>query len=232
MRSLVGSQKIRQERHLKHIFTAGLGEIWEETEFWMNIMVHHVDPDGSLGVRKYWASKEDPTRCTTIPEWYQAALDKLPNLRKAAKAAYPDSKYPNYEMMRDRGTWLEEDHIYRPQERELRKEDGKYFAHGHEYDERDVEKDEYGTLLVEDHVFGGTKAIGVEVDGEIKQGFHTLSGKLEFYSKWFAEWKWPEYAIPIYPRNEEERKEMVHLVTQVHHDFMKKENDFALNTCI
>jgi len=209
---------------------AGLGEIWEEMEFWMNIMVHHVDPDGSLGVRKFWASKEDPTRCTTIPEWYQSALGKLPNLRKAAKAAYPDSKYPNYEMMRDRGTWLEEDHIFKPQERPLRKEDGKYIAHGHEYDERDVEKDEFGTLMVEDHVYGGKKAIGIEIDGEVMQGFHTLSKKLEFYSEWFKEWKWPEYAIPIYPRNEEERRDMVHVVTQVHHDFMKKDNEFALNT--
>ncbi len=34
------------EAHMK----AGLGEVWEEIEFWANIMVHHVDPDGSLGV--------------------------------------------------------------------------------------------------------------------------------------------------------------------------------------
>ena len=73
---------------------AGLGEIWEEVEFWANIMVDHVDPDGSLGVRKYWASKEDPSRAVTIAEWYQEAFDKLPNLKAAAKAKYPDSKYP------------------------------------------------------------------------------------------------------------------------------------------
>jgi anaerobic selenocysteine-containing dehydrogenase len=133
-------------------------------------------------------------------------------------------------MMRDRGTWLEEDNIYRPQERTLKKVDGKYIAHGHEYDERDVEKDEYGALLVEDHVFGGKKSIGVEVDGKVAQGFHTLSRKLEFYSEWFKEWKWPEYAIPIYPKTEEERKKMIHVVTHVHHDFMKKDNEFALNT--
>ncbi|MEA3492743.1 MAG: molybdopterin-dependent oxidoreductase [Campylobacterota bacterium] len=214
------------EAHVK----AGLGEVWEEVEFWANIMVHHVDPDGSLGVRKYWASKEDPSRAVTIPEWYQAAFDKLPNLKKAAKAAYPDSKYPNYEMMRDRGTWLEEDNIYRPQERDLHKKDGKYISHGHEYSEGDVEKDEYGALLVDDHVFGGKKAIGIEVDGGLKKGFHTLSRKLEFYSEWFKEWKWPEYAIPIYPKSREEREKMVHVVSHVHHDFMEKDNEFALNT--
>ncbi len=210
---------------------AGLGEIWEEVEFWANIMVHHVDPDGSLGVRKFWASKEDPSRAVTIPEWYQAAFDKLPNLRKTAKLKYPDSKYPNYEMMRDMGTWLEEDNIYKPQERPIKKVDGKFIAHGHEYDENEVEIDELGTIKVEDHVFGGMKKIGVVVEGEAKQGFHTLSGKLEFYSKWFAQWKWPEYAVPFYPRNAQERKKYVHLISQVHHDFINPEkNEFALNT--
>ncbi len=41
---------------------SGLGEIWEEVEFWANLMVEYVDPDGKLGVKKYWASKEDPKR--------------------------------------------------------------------------------------------------------------------------------------------------------------------------
>ncbi len=210
---------------------AGLGEIWEEVEFWANIMVHHVDPDGSLGVRKFWASKEDPSRAVTIAEWYQAAFDNLPNLRKAAKEKYPDSKYPNYEMMRDMGTWLEEDHVFKPQERPLKKVDGKYIAHGHEYDESEVEIDELGTILVEDHLFGGKKKIGVVVEDEAKQGFHTLSGKLEFYSKWFAQWKWPEYAVPFYPRDKAERQKYVHIVSQVHHDFIDpNKNEFALNT--
>ena len=210
---------------------AGLGEIWEEVEFWANIMVHHVDPDGSLGVRKFWASKEDPKRAVTIPEWYQAAFDKLPKLRETAKKLYPDSKYPNYEMMRDQGTWLEEDHIFRPQERELKEVDGKYVAHGHEYAKDEVTIDEYGTIKVEDHVFGGEKKLGVIINGEAKEGWHTLSGKLELFSKWFAEWKWPEYALPFYPRNAEERKKYVQVVTQVHHDFIDPaKNEFALNT--
>jgi anaerobic selenocysteine-containing dehydrogenase len=133
-------------------------------------------------------------------------------------------------MMRDRGTWLEEDNIYRPQERPLYMEDGKYIVDGHEYKQSEVERDKYGTLLVDDHLFGGKKAIGIEIDGEIKEGFHTLSKKLEFYSQWLKEWKWPEYAIPIYPTTKGQRKRMVHIVTQVHHDFMQKDNEFALNT--
>jgi anaerobic selenocysteine-containing dehydrogenase len=61
-------------------------------------------------------------------------------------------------------------------------------------------------------------------------GFHTLSKKLEFFSEWFAEWKWPEYAVPIYPTNKAQREKMIHLVSQVHHDYMTKENEYALNT--
>jgi anaerobic selenocysteine-containing dehydrogenase len=210
---------------------AGLGEIWEEVEFWATLMVEYVDPDGSLGVRKYWASKEDPTRAVSIAEWYQAAFDNLPNLKAAAESnpKYKDSKYPNYEMLRDLGTWLEEDNIYRPQERPLKKKGDKYIAHGHEYSVEEVEKDEFGTLMVEGHN-GEKHAIGLEVDGEIVDGFHTLSRKLEFFSEWFAQWKWPEYAVPIYPINKEQREKMIHLVSQVHHDYMEKENEFALNT--
>ncbi len=207
---------------------SGLGEIWEEVEFWANLMVDYVDPSGKLGVKKYWASKADPKRAITIAEWYQAAFDNLPNLRKTAKAKYPNSKYPNYELMRDMGTWLEEDNIYRPQERPLKREGDKFIAHGHEYNINELVKDEFGTILAEHN--GEKKAIGIEINGKILGGFHTLSKKLEFFSEWFAEWKWPEYAIPIYPKSKAEREKMIHLVTQVHHDYMKKENEFALNT--
>lgn len=39
-----------------------------------------------------------------------------------------------------------------------------------------------------------------------------------------------EYALPIYPTTKEGREKMTHVVSQVHHDFMVNENDFALNT--
>ncbi len=66
--------------------------------------------------------------------------------------------------------------------------------------------------------------VGLIVDGKPVQGFPTPSGKLEFYSKTLKDWKWPEYAIPIYPRNTEERKKMVHIVSQVHHENINREN--------
>lgn len=215
------------EAHMK----AGLGEIWEENEFFFNLLYYHVDPDGSLGIQKHAASKKDPSRPVTIAEYYDAGFSLLPNLLATAKREYPDSEYPCYEYMRDHGAWTEETNIYRPQERtlEIDKANREIKAHGHTYKADEVKQDDFGVLWVEHE--GKKHSIGVEVDGKFYNGFHTLDKKLDFYCDWFAnDWKWPEYGIPIYPTTAGDRKKMVHIVTQVHHDFMKKENEFALNT--
>src|SRR5260370_40856758 len=44
----------------------------------------------------------------------------------------------------------------------------------------------------------GRRFVGVKVDGEIKRGFPTPSGRLEFFSRTLADWGWHEYAIPTY----------------------------------
>ncbi len=75
-------------------------------------------------------------------------------------------------------------------------------------------------MATDDH--GKETAIGVEVDGEIVQGFHTLTKKLDFYCEWFKDWKWPEYAIPIYPTTKEDRVKMTHLVSKFTMTLCKK----------
>jgi len=234
------------EAHIK----AGLGEIWEENEFWMNMAVYHIDPDGSLGVRKHWESKKHPGKPVTIAEWYDAAFSKLPNLVKTVKndPKYANAEFPVYEYMRDHGTWLEEDKIYHAQKRELHEKKTEiydastdtyetlecYVAHGHKYPKKYVTKDKYGILTYEHD--GEKKTIGVEVDGKLREGFATLDKKLDFFSEWLAEWKWPEYAIPFYPRTDAEKEEMVHILSHVHHKYMTEKNEkgeknsFALNT--
>ena len=212
------------EAHMKY----GLGEIWEETEFWANIMVHHVDKDGSLGIRKFWASKKDPSRAVTVPEYFDAALSLLPRLKETAQNLYKDEEFPVYSYMRDFGAWTEKTDVYKPQEKELKFDGKHYFAHGKKYPKDEVTKDKFGALWIEHD--DRKHSIGVDVNGKLHEGFHTLSKKLEFFSEWFAEWKWPEYAIPIYPRNDSELKKMEHIVTQVHHTMMKGDNEFALNT--
>jgi anaerobic selenocysteine-containing dehydrogenase len=215
------------EAHMK----AGLGEIWEENEFFFNLFFYHVDPDGSLGVKKHVASKVDPSRPVTMAEYYDAAFSLLPNLLKAAGEEYSSSKYPCYEYMRDHGAWTEETDVYKPQEKELKisKDKKTITSHGKEYKVSELKQDKFGVLWSEHH--GKKHSIGVEIDGKFHQGFHTMDKKLDFYADWFAnDWKWPEYGIPIYPRDDAEAQKMEHIVTQVHHKYMKADNEFALNT--
>ena len=40
---------------------AGIGEVWEEDEFWIELS-WRVDPDGSLGIRRYFESPYEPGR--------------------------------------------------------------------------------------------------------------------------------------------------------------------------
>lgn len=216
------------EAHIK----AGLGEVWEENEFWFQLCTDYIDPDGSLGVRKMWESKRHPGKTVTIAEWYDAAFgDNLPKLKETATndPRYMNEEFPVYSYLRDYGFWMEEDKIYNAMERELKFEEGEVISHGHKFDAGSMSVGAGGIIKALDHN-GKEKSIGVEIDGKKMEGFATLSKKLEFYSQWFAEWKWAEYAIPFYPRNDKEKEEMVHLVSHVNHMYMKEDNSFALNT--
>ncbi len=217
------------EAHIK----AGLGEVWEENEFWFDMCVNYIDPDGSLGIRKMWESKRHPGKPVTIAEWYDAAFgDNLPNLKRTATSdpRYKNAQYPVYEYMRDYGAWMEENHIYSAQEREMKDDGEHYISHGHKYKKEDVTIDaRTGVVKATSH--GKSKPIGIEIEGKKMEGFATLDKKLDFFCEWLADdWKWPEYAIPFYPRNDKEKKEMVHIVSHVNHMYMNGKNEFALNT--
>ena len=49
---------------------AGLGEVWEEDEFWIELS-WRIDPDGALGIRKYFESPYRPGEKLTIEEYYR-----------------------------------------------------------------------------------------------------------------------------------------------------------------
>jgi anaerobic selenocysteine-containing dehydrogenase len=224
------------EAHIK----AGLGEVWEENEFWFDMCVNYIDPTGELDIKKMWESKRNPGKPVTIAEWYDAAFgDNLPNLKSTATndPRYKNAEFPVYEYMRDHGAWMEENNIYSAQEREIVDDGANYIAHGHKYPKSSVEIDERtGVMTAEAHgdgwkYPGHRKPIGIEVDGKKMEGFATNDKKLDFFCDWLAEdWKWPEYAIPFYPRNDEEKKEMQHIVSHVNHMYMTEENSYALNT--
>ena len=47
----------------------------------------------------------------------------------------------------------------------------------------------------------GRRPVGVRVDGVVRRGFPTPSGRLEFWSSTLAAWGWPEHALPGYIRS-------------------------------
>ncbi len=217
------------EAHIK----AGLGEVWEENEFWFDMCVNYIDPDGSLGIRTMWESKRNPGKPVTIAEWYDAAFgDNLPNLKQTATndPRYKDAEFPVYAYMRDHGAWMEENKIYSAQEREIKDDGENYISHGHKYPKAHCHTDHRTGVISVEHE-GKKHAIGIEVDGKKMEGFATLDKKLDFFCEWLADdWKWPEYAIPFYPRSEEEKQAMPHIVSHVNHMYMTEENSYALNT--
>jgi len=165
---------------------AGLGEIWEEDEFWIELS-WRVDPDGSLGIRKYFESPFRPGEKLTVEEYYRWIFENsVPGLPgAAAKEGLTPLEY-----MRKYGAFLIEENVYRTHETRLK------------------EKELEGSTVdpVSRVITKGGNTIGVEIDGVSSTGFPTPSRKLEFFSKTLKEWKWPEHAVPGYIKSHVRRE--------------------------
>src|SRR2546423_7190714 len=174
------------------------GEVWEENEFWMEL-TWRIDPDGSLGIRQFVESKKKPGTRLSVDEYYGWIFENsVPGLpEKAAEENLSPlqfmRRYGSFEIKRKTGALYEE----KVPPTEL----------------LDVRQDEFGRVFVRsakpaspnvvpvpspDGDGDGRRFVGVKVDGEIRRGFPTPSGKLEFFSRTLADWGWPEYAIPTY----------------------------------
>ena len=67
-------------------YEANPGEVWEENEFWIDLS-WRIDPDGSMGIRKWFESPEDPTRPISVDEYYGWMFENsVPGLPKTAEA--------------------------------------------------------------------------------------------------------------------------------------------------
>ncbi len=65
---------------------ANPGEVWEENEFWIELS-WRVDPDGALGIRQYFESKDEPGAKLGIDEYYRYMFEhSVPGLPERAKA--------------------------------------------------------------------------------------------------------------------------------------------------
>ncbi len=171
-------------------YEANPGEVWEEDEFWIELS-WRIDPDGSLGVREFFESPYRPGEKLTISEYYQWIFENsVPGLPEAAEKE--DLTPLGY--MRKYGAFEVKHDTYAVHENPLTAED----LAGAEVDPASGKVSKNGEVL------------GVEVDGQAVEGFHTPSRKLEFFSDTLKEFKWSEYAVPTYIKSHVHRENIDH----------------------
>jgi anaerobic selenocysteine-containing dehydrogenase len=160
-------------------YEANPGEVWEESEFWIALS-WKIDPDGSLGIRKYFESPARAGQPITMDEYYGWMFaHSVPGLPEAAAR----EQLTPLAYMRKYGVFKVAETAYsREYERPL--DAGEL--------EGTTRDDEAGTL------FRGGAPAGAIVDGVACAGFKTPSRRLEFYSPTLVDWGWPEYAVPRY----------------------------------
>ncbi len=219
--------KERRGEDVRDTRDANPGEVWEENEFWIELS-WRIDPDGSLGIRQHFESPYRPGEKITVNEYYQWIFENaVPGLPEAAAA---EGMTPLQYMKRYGAFEITTDVYGRyRQPVDVAELTGAVVVPEPSAD-RQLEGQQPGLWADQlphsaNHApypgpfknAQGKVRAGVVVGGRIVKGFPTPSGKLEFFSTTLRDWGWPEYAIPIYPRNAAEREQMVHIVTQVHH---------------
>ncbi|HYL06004.1 MAG TPA: molybdopterin dinucleotide binding domain-containing protein, partial [Thermoanaerobaculia bacterium] len=180
---------------------ANPGEVWEENDFWLEL-TWRIDPDGSLGIRKFAESAARPGERLGVEEYYRYIFERsVPGLPERAAAAGLEPlafmrRYGAFEIAREIGPL---------HEREVPAAELE-----------DVAEDRYGRVYTRapkpeslnlvpvgnpDPDAFGRRPAGVRVDGKVRAGFPTPSGRLEFYSATLAAWGWREQALPSYVRS-------------------------------
>jgi anaerobic selenocysteine-containing dehydrogenase len=193
--------KERLGQHITDTRQVNPGEVWEENEFWIELS-WRIDPDGKLGIRKFFESKKQPGAKLNIDEYYAYIFERsVPGLPEKAAA---DGKTP-LDFMRRTGAFevrrglgpMHEDVVPEAELVNLHVD-----AAGRVYT-RAPKPDQPNVVPVPspDPDADGRRLAGVMIDGVVRRGFPTPSGRLEFYSTTLAEWGWPEMAIPGYTRS-------------------------------
>ncbi|MFV2064870.1 MAG: molybdopterin-dependent oxidoreductase, partial [Chloroflexota bacterium] len=180
---------------------ANPGEVWEENEYWMELS-WRIDPDGSLGIRRYHESVANPGEKLSVDEYYGHIFENsVPGLPEAAAARGLTPldyirRFGAFEVRKGVG----EAHETRIDQATLGDmnvtESGRVFANVAKPAQPNM-----APLATHELDAQGRTPVGVLIDGEVLKGFPTPSGKLEFYSPTLAAWGWPEQAIPNYIRS-------------------------------
>jgi anaerobic selenocysteine-containing dehydrogenase len=184
------------------------GEVWEENELWIELS-WRIDPDGAMGIRKFFESKKEPGKKLSVDEYYGFIFDSsVPGLPEKAKAEglLPLEymrRYGAFEIARKVGA----QHEAAVPEAEL--QDVRVSPGGRAYTR--AEKPASPNVVPvpsPDPDPEGRRPVGVELDGIVRRGFPTPSGRLEFYSSTLKRWGWPEYALPTYIRSHVHRSRL------------------------
>ncbi|MCI0394253.1 MAG: molybdopterin-dependent oxidoreductase [Chloroflexi bacterium] len=182
----------RAGRKVRFTYEANPGQVWEENEWWIELSLR-MDPDGSLGIRRWFDSPYRPGETITVEEYYRWIFENsVPGLPEAAAQegltplAYM-RKYGAFEVKRDN---------YLPYEKVI----GEWLLVKDEQGQHQVGGEAPAGVRVDasGRILQNGKAIGVVVDGRPRIGVNTPSRKFEFYSATLAEWGWPEkeHVIP------------------------------------
>jgi len=174
------------------------GDVWEENEWWIELS-WRIDPDGSLGIRRHHESRARPGEKLTVDEYYgwmfEHSVPGLPE-RAASEGLSPLEwmrRYGAFEITSGVGalhdaevpaTELQGAHVTGT---------GRVYSPVAAPTGPNVVP--LGAPPPDD---AGRRPVGVEIDGVVRRGFPTPSGRLEFYSSTLAGWGWPEHALPGY----------------------------------
>jgi anaerobic selenocysteine-containing dehydrogenase len=191
----------RMGEHITDTRQVNPGEVWEENEFYIELS-WRIDPDGSLGIRQYYESRVQPGEKLTVDEYYGWMFENsVPGLPEAAarEGLSPLEymrRYGAFEITKGQGA------LYDQPVPEEELDDLNITELGRVYTAAPkparMNFAPIGDPAPDDR---GRRPVGVVVDGEIKRGFPTPSGRLEFYSSTIAGWGWPEHALPGYIRS-------------------------------
>ncbi len=76
----------RDGKHYNRTYEANPGEVWEESEFWIDLS-WRIDPDGSMGIKQWFESPNDPTRPVSMDEYYGWMFENsVPGLPERAQS--------------------------------------------------------------------------------------------------------------------------------------------------
>ncbi|HEU4947844.1 MAG TPA: molybdopterin-dependent oxidoreductase [Kribbella sp.] len=169
---------------------ANPGEVWEENEFWFELS-WRIDPDGSLGIRKYFESPYRPGEKVTVDEYYRWIFEnQVPGLPEAAK----EQELTPLGYMRKYGAFEVSKDTYRLDERPLTDAE----LDGATPDETGVLRKPV-TLDSTPPLVGEAGSVGVvHSDGTSTFGWLTPSRRLELFSDTMVDFGWEEHAAPGY----------------------------------